>query len=313
MISILLPLRNGETTIVGTLESLALQNTRIDELIILDDYSTDSSLELAENFLDKNKIKYKILRHKKCLGLAASYNEGIELAKWSLIVTLHQDVILEKDALKKLVEPFKDSQVVASCHVVNHPLKVWEKYNFWEKVYFARLAGKKFSGLDGKFDCFRKEALKKTGMFDKKSFRTAGEDGDMIFKLKEIGRIVPTEAEIVHLHKIDDSFGLKDIIYKQAQYSEVQGVLLRKGRIRTIKEILRAFFREILILFLLLPYLHFLGLFLIAAYAVLYSKIIFFRENKNPRFLLIPFLNVVLLFVSLLYSVKGFIYGKQKL
>jgi len=316
MISVILPIRNGSSTILKTLKCLFSQSLLPEELLIIDDGSTDNSLRKVKNFLKKfpKQIKYCIFWHFQPKGLAFSYNEGIKASQGELIVTLHQDVIFEKDSLAKLVAPIKDNKnVVATFHSVVHPFEVWNKYNFWGKLYFSRLVGKKFSGLDGKFDCFRKKALREVGFFDEKRFRTAGEDCDIFFRLKQIGQIVPSEAEIIHLHKIDNQFGLREIVYKQAQYSEVQGVLLRRGRIRTINGFLRAFFREILLVVTLLPHLRFLGLFLVVVYTFSYSKIIYLREYKNPRVLLVPFLNLFLLFISLFYSLRGFIYGRQKI
>ncbi len=314
--TIIIPVHNGERTVVNTLKSLLAQTEKFGELIIINDGSRDNSKFLITQFLNSKKVRYKIINHRNPLGLARSYNEGIKISGKDYVVTLHQDVILKKNSLRKLVRPFldsKDNKVVASYHVVNHPWRIWKRYNFWGKVYFARLVGKEFSGLDGKFDCFRKKALLEVGLFDEKTFRTAGEDGDMVFRLKRIGKVVPSEAEIVHLHNIDSNFGLKDIIYKQAQYSEVQGVLLRKGRLLTLKELLKSFFREILVLMLFFPFINILGVILIIVYSFQYSKIIYLREYRDPRCLLVPFLNIFLLLVSFFYSFKGFIYEKQNL
>jgi len=235
------------------------------------------------------------------------------LADSSLIITMHSDVVLAKKAIEKLVTPFKDSEVVASYHVVNHPFDIWEKYNFWQKCFFSRLVGKKFSGLDGKFDCFRREAILKIGLFDSQTFFRAGEDGDIVIRLKKIGKVIKTGAEIVHLHDMDPGFGIKKIIYKQAQYSEAQGVHLRKGQITTPKQFIKAFFREILLLSLLIPYLNQLSIFLIVFYAFSYSWAMFKYEHSNPKIMLLPFLNIYLLFVSFFYSIEGFISGRQRI
>ena len=169
-----------------------------------------------------------------------------------------------------------------------------------------------YCGLDGKFDCFRRSALKRVGGFDAKNFRTAGEDGDIINRLSKIGQLVPTKAKIIHLHRDDDKFSAKDIIKKQGQYSEAQGVMLRHWVIKTPRQIFNAFFREFLLIGLLIPYVRFLALALILIYSVYYSKIIFAREYRNPRILILPFLNIFLLFVSAFYSIRGIIFGKQR-
>ena len=239
-VSVIMPVHNGGSTLKLTLESFLVQLKKTDQLIIIDDASHDQSLELAKKN-SGNKEGTLFIKNEKQRGLAATYNVGIRNAINELIVTLHQDIVLNKDALKKLVEPMIDTQVVASAHVVDHPLEIWKQYNFWQKCFFSRLAGKKFHGVDGKFDCFRKSALEKVGLFDEKHFRTAGEDGNVVYKLKKIGKIANSEAQIVHIHQVNPNFSWRDIIYKQAQYSEAQGVLLRVGMDRSVKNIIRTF------------------------------------------------------------------------
>lgn len=314
-VSVVIPVFNSASTMIETLKSLNTQADKFNELVIINDGSTDNSLSLIENFL-KNNFKQQevfLIKHKTSKGLANSYNEGIKLASSSLVITMHSDVVLVKNAIEKLVNPFKDSNVVASYHVVNHPLNVWKKYNFWQKYFFSRLVGKKFFGLDGKFDCFRRGAILKIGLFDSRTFFRAGEDGDIVIRLKKIGKVVKTGAEIVHLHSTEPSFGIKKIIYKQAQYSEAQGVLLRKGRIATTQQFFKAFFREMLLLSLFIPFLNKLSFFLTIIYAFAYSWPMFKYEYSNPRIVILPFLNIYLLLVSFIYLVRGFIYGRQRI
>jgi len=312
-ISVIMPVYSGETTITRTLECLIKQKTSFCELIVINDSSPDSSEELVRGFFEKNNLDFKIINHEKNLGLAKSYNEGIGLSKGSLIVTLHQDIIFSEDALGKLTAPFGENGVVAASHSVSHPLEIWKTYNFWQKCFFARQAGKDQFGIDGKFDCFRKDALMRVGQFDEKSFRSAGEDADLVFRLKKIGRIADTEAKIVHLHKVSKDFSYRDIIYKQKQYSESRGVLLRKGRIKSFQNFLEMFFRELLLIFLLVPYLSYFSAFLIILYSFWYTKLVYLKEYKNPGILILPFFNIYLLFVSFVYTFKGFIYGKQRI
>lgn len=308
----IIPVHNGESTLKKTLESLLAQSKKFDELVVVDDGSDDKSVGCVKNTLHAER-DYKLLENEKQLGLAASYNRGTRASSGDLVVTLHQDVVLEKDALEKLIKPFFDEKVVAASHTVAHPLEIWKKYDFWQKCAFARLAGKDFSGIDGKFDAFRRNALEKVGWFDEKHFRTAGEDGDIVWKLKKIGRIAQTEAKIVHIHKNDPHFGWRDIVRKQAQYSEAQGALLSRGRIRSFENFARSFFREILLISLFIPCARLFSFALILIYSFLYTKLVFLKECRDNRILILPFFNIFLLFVSLIYSFKGFFYGKQKI
>src|SRR4030042_4081824 len=321
-IAIIIPVCNSETIIGKTLTSLFRQSLNFDELIVIDDASVDKSIVIArelisksDRLLEKSGAEVKIIEHEKTRGLAASYNDGIKSSASDLIVTLHSDIILEEDSLRKLAAPFFEENspnIVATYHSVIHPYEIWKKYNFWQKCFFARLVGKKFYGLDGKFDCFRKSALERVGLFDEGRFRNAGEDGDIFYKLSKLGKIEKTDADIVHLHSMDSHFSYLDIIRKQAQYSESQGILLRIWRIDNLQSLPRIFFREILIMLLFVPYVNIISAIVIVAYSFFYTKLVYLEEYNNLRVLVLPFLNIYLLFVSFFYSLRGLIYGRQK-
>jgi len=309
-VSIIMPVYNGETTLGKALKSLALQESNFQELIIVNDASTDGSLEIIENF--KRKREYiRLISNEHNIGLAKSYNIGIKAARGDLVVTMHQDIILTRGALKHLITPFSNEKVVAVGHADIHPTELWEKYNFWQKCFFARFMNRNSVGINGQFDAFRKSALEKVGMFDGVHFKSAGEDGDIVWKLQRIGKIANTDARIVHLHKIDPNFSWKDIIRKQMQYSEAQGALLARGRIFGIYQLAKSFFREMLLIALLIPFMNLISVIIIIIYSFFYTGRVFAEEYKNPRIIILPFFNFLLLFVSFFYSLRGFIYGKQ--
>jgi GT2 family glycosyltransferase len=312
IISVIMPVYNGETTVEKTLKSLFLQTKKFDELIVVDDASSDRSKEIVQEYLE-GKRECQLIEHKKNKGLAESYNDAISLSKGNLIITLHQDVVLNPDALEKLLKPFGDEKVAAAGHWSIFPRGIWKKFSFWQKCFFSRFVGKEISGINGQFDCFRKEALEKAGFFDGKKFRTAGEDADMVWKLSKLGRIVQSGAKLVHIQKAGSDFGPKDIIWKQKQHSEARGALLALGRTKGFLETAKTFFREILVLMLFVPFLNFISLIIIVIYSFAYTGSVFVEEYTNPRIFLLPIFNIYLLFLGVIYSLKGFIYGKQRL
>jgi len=317
-ISIIIPIYNGEKTINESLDSLFKQdyinkNFKSVEIIVINDNSTDNSFSLVKDYFFRKNIENKILSNKKNLGLAANYNIGIEISKGDYVITMHQDVILKENALTQLLSAIDEEKAQAAFHYVDHPREIWEKYNFWQKCLFSRLLDKRFYGLDGKFDIFRRKTLHDVGMFDCLTFRTAGEDGDIIRKIEAVGIIKKTEAGIIHIHENNPNYRLKSYLLKHAQYSEAQGALYRKHGIRNITEFFRAFFREFLLLMLLVPYLRFISILLILIYSFYYTKNVYSSESNNPRIFILPFINISLLFISFFYSIKGFATGKQKL
>ena len=317
LVSVVIPLFNGAATIKTALLSLIGQKGVNYKLIVVNNGSTDRSLRIVHRVLGRYRLKADLLNFKHPLGLANAYNAGIKRELGEFVVTMHQDMRLKSfTELKKLVSPLiLDKTVVVSCHSAEIPFKIWETYGFWQKVFFDRGAGVVLSGANGKFDGFRKEALMKVGLFDGQTFHSAGEDEDAMRKLKKIGRIVLSRAETEHLHGFEPSFGVGAIFRKHAQYAEAYGAVTQRyglpgpGISRTII----TFHREILLLSLTVPFVQYLGVIIIIFYAFFYTRHVYLSQWKNPRILLVPFVNFSLLFVSFGYSLKGFITGKQQL
>jgi len=310
-ISIILPIHNGESTLQNTFDCIKKIEKYIFELIIVNDGSSDKSEKIINNFsFSKPKI---IIRHKNAKGLASSYNEAINSSIGNIILIIHQDILFKKQSFLRLIKPLEETKTVATSHQVTLPYKTWNKFNFWQKLFFARKLNLLEQGIDGKFDAFRKYSLIKVGLFDSFHFHSAGEDGDIVYRLKQIGKIIQTKALIIHVHQNNQHFSIKEIFRKQAQYSQAQGVLLRLKHFSSISQIVKTFFREILVLLLFIPQINKLSLILILVYSICYSFPIFIYNRFTFKFFLIPIINLALLLTSLYYSLVGFITKKQTL
>lgn len=91
--SVVIPLYNAEDTIISTIESVYCQ-TRfdlIDEIIIIDDGSTDNSYKIVNDFLSKTNDNKIVLVKKNNGGAASARNYGIKLAKNKWIALLDSD------------------------------------------------------------------------------------------------------------------------------------------------------------------------------------------------------------------------------
>ena len=84
MISVVIPLYNKEEQIADTLQSIFEQTFQDFEIVIVDDGSTDNSVEEVEKFTD-SRIR---LIHQINAGVSAARNRGIEEARGELIAFL---------------------------------------------------------------------------------------------------------------------------------------------------------------------------------------------------------------------------------
>ncbi|MBQ9221984.1 glycosyltransferase family A protein [Succinivibrio sp.] len=99
LISIIVPVYNSEKYIKKCIESILSQTVTDFELIILNDGSTDHSLDVISSFED-NRI---VLINKKNTGVANTRNEGIFVAKGDFITFVDSDDWVSDDYLEHLL------------------------------------------------------------------------------------------------------------------------------------------------------------------------------------------------------------------
>ncbi len=254
-ISIIMPMYEASTTIQKAIDSLEHQTITPKEIIFVIDGGKDA--QDSFNILDSHYRGVgadpcvRVVVHPTNLGLAAAYNSGIAISNCPLVVFMHSDVVLDSNfALESLVSTFEPG-VVAVGHV--NPAWKLDEARHLETPLLGILAAsqyKRASGWNGQFDAVTRDALAAVGNFDEEHFRSAGEDGDMCHRLRQVGQIRDSNAEASHLEEAG-SFGWKRYIRKRFQYAEAHGALLRRGALLGASALLLTFWRQLSALALL--------------------------------------------------------------
>ena len=108
-ISVIIPVYNAEKYLPVCLESLAAQTMQDFEVIIVDDCSTDSSVAIAENFLERFGGRLKIFSLPQNTGSGAiPRNEGLKFSRGEYVLFMDNDDLLVKDALAELYDAAKN-------------------------------------------------------------------------------------------------------------------------------------------------------------------------------------------------------------
>ncbi|MEA3444332.1 MAG: glycosyltransferase [Bacteroidota bacterium] len=110
------------------------------ELIVIDDASTDETVELLQRFTN---CKTRVVTKENSKGIPHSMNLGVKLSTYQNIVFCDQRQILEKGIIKKLIDPLKYDEVgmVSSC------ISSYDKMN---KFNFLRAYENFIKELEGK-------------------------------------------------------------------------------------------------------------------------------------------------------------------
>lgn len=119
MISIVLATYNGSRYLEEQLESIATQTIKPNEIIVIDDCSTDDTLKIIEKFKNKNKnneIDINIFLNNDNIGPARAFAKGILESKGDLIFLCDQDDIWFENKVEEVVNIFKkNSQIDVLC------------------------------------------------------------------------------------------------------------------------------------------------------------------------------------------------------
>lgn len=102
-ISIIVPIYNAEKHLTHCVESI-LENTYTDyELILIDDKSVDSSRVICKQYAQKDR-RINFYTNERNMGVAATRNRGIELAKGKYIMFCDNDDIVSPHWIEHLLE-----------------------------------------------------------------------------------------------------------------------------------------------------------------------------------------------------------------
>ncbi|MDO8659020.1 MAG: glycosyltransferase family 2 protein [Candidatus Parcubacteria bacterium] len=320
-ISIVLPVYNCETTILLCLKSIFKQDYPIKEIVMVDNHSSDKTIQVIEGIQKKyKKIPMQLVKRDKSYRVADSYNLGAELAKGKYIVLMHSDCMLPTDQeLRKLMAPFiKDPSIDLSAPYVVLPMSIWKKYNFWQKYLFANMVDVKIPSGNGQFECVKRETFLKIGGYDVKNFGgrdiIGGEDADFHTRLRKIGKVVLSDALVLHIHYIGKNFSLADVLKSKRVNARSYGRFVKiQGKSMSIISLSIFLSKFLLAILPLIPYLSFVGTPLLLIYSFYYSRKLFFQRPSltDPKIVLVPFLNIFLVYHDAFWMAEAFLYKKK--
>jgi len=108
-LSIIIPLFNCEKFISECLNSLNQLNAENVEIIVINDGSTDNSLQVAESYSDKFQ-NFKVHSQENA-GLSVARNEGLKLASGEFIFFCDSDDYVDAAELKRALDYAKEHQL----------------------------------------------------------------------------------------------------------------------------------------------------------------------------------------------------------
>jgi len=127
--SVIIPIRNREKTVEDAIKSVLMQKTKFDfNLIIVDNFSTDGTSELIQNFAKHNNRVVHIIPERNDLGIGGCWNVGVHSAQCGkFAVQLDSDDVYESEnTLQTIVDAFYEqncAMVIGSYTMTNFKME----------------------------------------------------------------------------------------------------------------------------------------------------------------------------------------------
>ncbi|MCX7592214.1 MAG: glycosyltransferase [Fischerella sp.] len=198
LISIIIPTYNSEKTIKDTIESVLEQTLTDYELIVINDGSSDSTLDIVSQFHD-SRIKVFSYPHQ---GANVSRNLGLAHAAGEFISFLDADDLWTSDKLASQMKALQENPQASVAYSWTDYID--EKGEFLLAGMHITANGNVYEQLlvnnfveNGSNPLIRKEALLKLGGFDENL--SAGQDWDMWLRLaRECSFVAVPKVQILY-------------------------------------------------------------------------------------------------------------------
>ena len=183
-VTIYIPTYNAEKTISFSIEALLKQTLVPNQIIVINDCSTDDTLKNI--ILYKDKIE--IINNKINKGLGYCRNLGIKLAKNKLVASIDSDVVPEKNWLENLYNSLvRNNSIYCGGKLIEKNTNN-NIYNKWRSSHLVQNWGdKQIKNPPFIFGCnniLNKEIIKELGGYDD-NLKTNGEDVEFSKKISE--------------------------------------------------------------------------------------------------------------------------------
>jgi radical SAM superfamily enzyme YgiQ (UPF0313 family)/GT2 family glycosyltransferase len=228
-----LPCYNQEKYIVSAIEGLQSQSYPIKEILVIDDGSTDQSIDLAKEF------NVKIISHPSNLGLSAARNTAINNAAGDFIATVDTDVIPGHYWLEYIMLSLDDERVAGAGGRLVEQNTV-TSVDRWRQILLKQDHGERMVEnvlVYGNNGVFRISALKEIGGYDV-NLRTNFEDMDLSnrllgkgFKTRHVPQAICYHQRTDTLHSaVDTCYNWRKAFFERLGAFQVETKFIEKGQ-----------------------------------------------------------------------------------
>jgi len=280
LVSVIVPTWNNEDVIEGCLKTLEKQTYKNTEVIIVDNFSKDKTIEIAKKY----KVRIKRLRS----NISEARNQAAKMSKGEILIFTDSDCEFPKDYVKKVVKKMEKFDVVGGRDITvpfnKKSLSIFEKTSaLIEDLKKPKTTMQIIHRVKACNLAISREAFLKVNGFDNK--QVALEEPDIAFRAYQKRFKLAFDPKIFVYHKRRTN--LKSLFKQMKRNGQGKGTLLKKHGRKLMKKIdyLVITFPLITILLLLMSFFNFiffwLWLFFLAVYLFIQPLFVYIKTRKK--------------------------------
>jgi len=214
LVSVVITTKNEEAHLLNCIKSIRLQTYSNIEIIVVDNFSTDKTKDIAKEYADLFFLKGDERSMQRNYGL-------LKKSKGEYLLYLDADMILEKNLIEECIKQIQEANADA-LHIPEHIMgsSFFSRVRNYERSFYDGTA------IDGS-RFFTKEAFIKTGGFNIKV--TGQEDWEMDLQIKKDGGKIYLLRNSWINHN-ESEFNLKRYLDKKSYYSNTFDIYKEKWR-----------------------------------------------------------------------------------
>lgn len=220
LVSVIIPTLNSAKYLKNTLESIRNQTYSNIEILVVDNYSTDNTREVAKEFSATVYLKGP--------ERAAQINYGIQRAKGEFVFETGSDMMSDREYIEQAL----DKCLNEGYDAIYSSVLSKEGGGFWERVKALERLTYIGSNLIEAAHFFKKNVFLELGGFDE---RLVGVEEDFQHRLDRLGyKTGRIKSREVHLH---EATTLSEVFKKSYYYGRFMPNYLKKHPVRGARQL----------------------------------------------------------------------------
>ena len=224
ILSVLMSVYNGEPYLAAALESILNQSYDNFDFIIINDGSTDKSLEILQSYAKKDK-RIKLISHEN-KGVVAALNEGLAIIHTPFVARMDHDDIALPTRLEKQMQYLSDNNdcLLLGTRVIiidTDGDEICEMGDYFSHSDIDRgLLEKKGQLIYDPSVIFRKSIVDQLGGYRKKYSYVL--DLDLYLRISELGKIENLREPLLKYREHTKKMGF---VYRDEQITQINEVI----------------------------------------------------------------------------------------